>query len=331
MSFCSRFSPSYYLFPRPTNTPNHRVVTSYYQIGCVDSTGWMPLHLLCHKGNVDERAALEAARALIDQCPESITHATDGGFLPVHVACMSRSPEFCRLIKAYPGSARITDRDGLLPLHYACLMNNVATVEYIYKLYPDAIHNAMTAGFYPIHIAVDGVRHRSNPTTAVDIVQFLLDCDPDVKLQKVRGRLSLLHVACEREYIDSNIEAGIQVIEVIYDAYPEAIENNEISSDIRRYHQQVQTFINSQLVYSRQAKDHRLMMTPNEKGQLPLHTALHDSASLGSIMLLVKGNPSGIRIRDNNLALPLHLACQNHESAGVVEYLLGLDATTLVL
>jgi len=152
-----------------------------------------------------------------------------------------------------------------------------------------------------------------------------------VKLQKVRGRLSLLHVACEKEYNDTNIEAGIQVIKVIYDAYPEAIECDEISSGIHHYHQQVQTFLNSQLVYSRQAKDHRLMMTPNEKGQLPLHTALHDSASLGSIMLLVKGNPSGIRIRDNNLALPLHLACQNHESAGVVEYLLGLDATTLVL
>jgi hypothetical protein len=132
-----------------------------------------------------------------------------------------------------------------------------------------------------------------------------------------------------RESFDSNVEAGIQVIKVIYDAHPEAIEEDRITSDIHHYHQQVQTFISSELVYSRQAKNRRLMTTPDEKGQLPLHTALQNNVRLGSIKLLVKGNASAVQTPDNSGALPLHVACAHHESASVVQYLIGLDATTL--
>jgi hypothetical protein len=39
------------------------------------------------------------------------------GLLPIHHACTSHSPEFCRvLIEAYPGSERITDVDAILPI-----------------------------------------------------------------------------------------------------------------------------------------------------------------------------------------------------------------------
>ena len=114
-----------------------------------------------------------------------------------------------------------------------------------------------------------------------------------------------------------------------YDAHPVAIENNGIASNIHHYHQQVQTFINSQLVYSRQAKDHSLMTTPDENGQLPLHTALQNNVRLGSIKLLVKGNPSAVRVVDSSGVWPLHVACQHHDSASVIQYLIGLAATTL--
>ena len=72
------------------------------------------------------------------------------------------------------------------------------------------------------------------------------------------------------------------------------------------------------------------MTTPDENGQLPLHAALQNNVTLGSIKLLVKGNPSAVQSPDNSGALPLHIACQHHESSlSVVEYLLDLDATTL--
>jgi hypothetical protein len=45
--------------------------------------------------------------------------------------------------------------------------------------------------------------------------------------------------------------------------------------------------------------------------------------------LLVKGNPSAIRSFDESGMIPLHVACQHHDSASVVQYLLSLSEITL--
>lgn len=197
-------------------------------------------------------------------------------------------------------------------------------VEYLHEVYPDAIHHATINGDYPIHCAIVSTKHSDNPYTGVKVVQFLLNCDPN----QLRGK-SLLHFACQMQYNDSNIEAGIQVIKIFFDTHPEAIEDNTISMDIQHYHQRIQSFINGELVYARQAKDHRLITTLDDNGQLPLHTALQNNASLGSIKLLVKGNSDAIQSPDNNGALPLHVACQHHDSTSVVQYLLCLDEAAL--
>jgi ankyrin repeat protein len=297
----------------------------------LDNDGRMPLHCLCDSENVNEIIAIEILTLLLEKHPKAVGHAAeDNGLLPVHIACALRSPDFCRvLIEMHPGSERLTDVNCVAPLHWACAYNTVATVEHLYTLHPDAINYTTPCGRYPIHVAIAGLRRRGNPTAAVDVVKFLLECDANVKFQKSRGTLTLLHFACRKECNDSNIEAALGIVKVLYDGYPEAIENNEIASNIHRYHQQVQAFINSQSIYSRQAKDHRLMMTPDERGYLPLHTALQDNVRLGSIVLLVKGNASAVQTPDNSGALPLHVACAHHESASVVQYLIGLDTTTL--
>eukprot|EP00985_Skeletonema_marinoi_P021657 scaffold13390_cov96-Skeletonema_marinoi.AAC.1 len=301
----------------------------------VNIHGRMPLHYLCKTKALDEAAALEILELLIEKHPEAVRHADNGGYLPIHHGGSARSPDFCsNLIELYPGSERMTNVNGNhLPLHYACLNNTLATVEYLYKRYPDAINHA-TDGGYPIHAAIIGVKQSLNPIAAVDIVKFLLCCDPNVKLQK-GGRTSLLHFTCRLDYNDSNIQAAIEMIKVIYDAHPEVIENYLNMSNIhsflmiRRCHQQVQAFINNELVYARQAKDYLLMITPDDYGQLPLHTAIQNNATLGSIKLLVKGHPPAVQSPDNSGALPLLLACQHHDSASVVQYLVGLDTTSL--
>jgi ankyrin repeat protein len=71
------------------------------------------------------------------------------------------------------------------------------------------------------------------------------------------------------------------------------------------------------------------MTTPDGNGELPLHTALQHNVTLGSIKLLVKGNPLALQSPNNSGALPLHVACQHHDSASVVQYLVGLDTSTL--
>jgi len=303
----------------------------------VDSNGRMPLHSICTNRRLDETAAIEILKFLIEKHPEAVRHVDQRGCLPIHHASGGKAPEFCRvLIEAYPGSERIHNERGeygSLPFHWACAINTVATVEYLYKLYPEVIHHKTANGVYPIHFAMKGIKKRPSPgpdpMDAVDVVQFLLDCDPSVIFKIVRGGMSLLHDVCQCEYYDATIEAALIIIKLLYDAHPEAIEDYELAIDLDDFHQQVQTFINSQLVYANQAEDHGQMTTPDEMGQLPLHTALQNNATLGSVKLLVKGNPPAVQSPDNSGALPLHVACQHHDCARVVQYLIGLDGTTL--
>eukprot|EP00984_Skeletonema_dohrnii_P020031 scaffold9689_cov79-Skeletonema_dohrnii-CCMP3373.AAC.5 len=240
---------------------------------------------------------------------------------------MSKPSEFCRvLIEAYPGSEQIGDVDDLLPLHFACMNNTAATVEYFYGLYPDAIDHVTTKGMYPIHLAICGLSKR---TDAVDILKFLLKCDPNVILQKLVGAVPPLVWVLMLKHKNENIGAALEAIGIMYDAHPEAIRHPNIRSSFQLIHQQIRAFFTSQLVYSRQARDHRLMTTPDDNGQLPLHTALQNNVRLGSIKLLVKGNPPAVQSTDSSGSLPLHIACAHHDSASVVQYLIGLDTTTL--
>jgi ankyrin repeat protein len=290
-----------------------------------DNSGNMPLHYLCDNGKVDEAAALKVLKLLIENCPEAVRHADVQGKLPIHLASKGRSPEFCRLlIEAYPGSEQITDTDGVLPLHWACAKGSLATVEYLYRLFGDAIDHASTDGLYPLHYAIVGTRYRKdNPAAAVEIVQFLMDCDFDEN-QYYRGHL--FHFACQVENNDSNIGALIQIIKALFDANPFAIDYDRISTAIQHCHQQVQKFVNGELVYARHGWP--FLITPDDNGQLPLHRALQNNVRLGSIKLLSVGNPSAVKSIDNSGALPLHVACEHHDSTSVVEYLLGYALIT---
>ncbi len=303
-----------------------------------DKYGYTPLHILCCHGKVDGAAAVNMLKLLIEKYPEAVRHTDNHGRLPIHHAALlqhATSTDFCRLlIEAYPGSERITDRPGALPLNYACFLGPVSTVEYLYKLYPRT-NIAGPNSYYPIDLAVMSVLDRENPADAVKVVQFLVDSDPNMELFGGRRRVSQLRRVCRWSFDDPTIDvsryidAGLKVIEVLFDAQPEAIEEDDIASNIQSYHQRIQSFINRELVYARQAKDLRLMMTPDDYGRLPLHTALQNNARLGSIKLLVKGNPSAIRSTDNNFAMPLHIACEHHNCAGVVQYLIELHTLTL--
>jgi len=122
----------------------------------------------------------------------------------------------------------------------------------------------------------------------------------------------------------------------LYDIYPEAIlEQEQVRCMFFRNPgcvKEVGEFIISQVPYARQAKclDLIIESMPDKSGRLPPRTALVNdalvnNAPLGSIKLLIKGNVFAIQAPNNNGSLPLHIACQYHESASVVDYLLGLE------
>jgi ankyrin repeat protein len=306
------------------------------------NNGWTPLHALCCNRDLDdEDVGLDIMKLLIERCPESVRRATRYGMLPLPFAASNQSREFCRiLIEAYPGSERMADHSGRLPFHMACISNTVGVAKYLYQLYPESINVTCRYihddGFYPIHLAILGLTYRKEkPEIAIEMVQFLLDCNPDVVLQKLYGKLPLYWVCYEvtNDNTQQSLNTHLKVLQILYDAHPEAIESNEVTSDVDKFCAEVQTFINSQLTYARQARDRTLMHSQDENGQLPLHKALlSNDITHGSMKLLVKGNPSAVQSPDNGGALPLHLASQRSESdvsISIVKYLLGFDPTTL--
>ncbi len=303
--------------------------------------GWIPLHRFCGNKDLDETVGLEILKLLLEKYPESVRHAASSrgirgisDSLPLHVAAGFQSPEFCRiLIEAYPGSERTGGNHGSLPFHRSCQWNTVATVEYLYKLYPESISVANNNGQYPIHFVIRSLKYREDddPEAVIEVLQFLLDCNTDVALQK-HGEKFPLYWVCDEATSDNTQLLNayyIEILQVLYDAHPEAIKEDEITSNVDSFCQEVQTFVNNQLIHARQATDHRVMTTPDESGQLPLHRALRDNATLGSIKLLVKGNPSAVQTVDNSGTLSVHLACQHHGSPSVVEYLIDLNSSTL--
>ena len=272
--------------------PNNNLRVSNYEF----------FHAACRNENVTEGII----RCLLEYFPDAV-NADDDGRLP--------------LLNGIAGP------EGMPPFHYACMHNNVETVKYLYNLHPDAIDHEVD-GYFPIHYALKSVTQRAaNPEAAVDIVKFLLDCDPRVKFQRagtLQSSGSPLALACSLEYNDTNIGAAVEMIGVVYDAHPEAIEHVRM---IR--HPQIRAFVKSQQFCSRLATTSDIMTAPDENGQLPLHKALVSNVRLGSIMLLHQGNPAALQSPDIFGALPLHVACTHHKSTRVVQYLIGRDPSTL--
>ena len=289
--------------------------------------GHIPLHALCMNRQIDEAASIRIMKMLLKELPNAVFHQDNYGCLPIHLASEFKTVNFCSLlIEAYPDSVKIPDGDGRLPFHHACYSNDTAVVKFLHKKHPDAV-NTRAGDCYPIHDALDNMI----PAAAVRIVQFLLDCDPIVKMQKYQDKSLLLYI-CEGASSmdnDSDIDLSMRMVKSIYDAQPEAIESNTILREVEDFRDEVRSFVNGELVYARQAKDRRLMMTRDDNGQLPLHRALQANVRLGSIKLLVAGYPPTLQNGDNSGALPLHIACMHHDTVSVIQYLVELDQSTL--
>ena len=322
-----------------------RLVDTYPDSVCQEDEGWMPLHYLCGNDELDDMVSVEILRLLLEKCPGSVRHVNNHGHLPIHIACGkgSRSPDFCReLIEAYPASARIAN-GAMLPLHYACRSGTSATVKYFVVNYPEHIHLSSDHFRYPIFHAVRGlkcvrderVQMQEDPTVAVEKAKTLLACDASIVMQECGGKVPLVY-ACRRtidsSFPSSSLNAAIKVIQLLYDAHPESlVDHKEILTGIRdrNNNREVSVFLTTQFAYAEQMSDRHFMMTPDENGRLPLHTALLENATLGSIKLLVKGNPNAIQTPDNSGVIPLHVACRHHESTSVIQHLIGFDESTL--
>ena len=160
------------------------------------------------------------------------------------------------------------------------------------RLYPESLHAINEHGWLPIHNAAEG-----RNTKAIDL---LLMHDPSAASKMSTGEKSELplHLACDtgREHVET--------VKALFDAYPEAILTRDsngrspidiarVSAEIYSTNTAVVSFLEAQLECSEKAQDAALMNTPNKHGWLPLHCALKNNVTLGSIKLLLRGNPFG--------------------------------------
>jgi len=293
---------------------------------------------------------------LLDAHPDSVLITNDDIDLPLHLAAFNQSPAFCKvLVDAYPESVRRGNGPGSLPLHYACnLGGRLETVEYLFGLYPESLHIRDNNGYLPIHLTCD--RHSDEDTPK--IIKFLLRHDPECLSKPVvsddtgnnwmQGNGALpLHVICSK-WDKSN------VTELLFDVYPEAIlvrnEKGQLPIDSVRekldslsinpetglaynpvYQKRLQyiiQFLQTQMSYAKKALSKNAMSTIDITGYLPLHNAIRAKAPLGSIKLLVKGNPDAVYVPDGSGTHPLDIASQ-FSTVGVVKYLAKLSPDRL--
>ena len=292
-----------------------------------------PLHCACFNKNVTEGII----QLLIDAAPDSVRSVDGYGRLPLHNLCLNRNvveataTQILRLLlQTHPESIRHEDESGYLAIHWALQTNaNLEAIYLLHEPHPDSLYKATNDGNTPLFCAVKPNIEGLLPTKAVLKVKFLLDCDPNLVLQLSKGRNIIRYIFIHLNNKSPNFEVGIQIIEILFDLHPEALRYYDTLSNAHRFHRRLQEFIRHLCKYSALARDLNHMTTPDANGQLPLHTALQTNVRLGSIKLLVTGNPTAIHSPDNSGALPLHVACQHHDSVSVVKYLVGLDPSTL--
>jgi len=302
------------------------------------SNGWLPIHVLCHRRKLEDTAAISILRFMLSIDSTVVRERGSQDFLPIHYAVGygNKSFEFCKvLINTYPESLRVAGRiqyDNLLPIHKACggcktRDDIIDTIQYMLELDPESINERDKHGRLPIHIAATYGRAKT--------IELLLKHDPDAASKSTNQPLSPeedqqfpLHIACYSGHLEA--------VKVLYDILPQAISGQGIERillDLARKQSKYQStveFLEVQRAYAWEAKDSLAMHTLDHNGWLPLHHALKDKAPLGTIKLLLVGNPSAVRKADNQFAFPLHIACE-FSSVNVVRYLVERDVNGRVL
>jgi len=286
----------------------------------------LPIHELCCNKKLANTTAIDVLRFMLSIDPTLVRERDGLDYLPIHHAVRSaanrKSLEFCKvLIDLYPESVRVTGTDsGSLPIHKAY---DIDIVQYLLELYPESINIQDSYGMLPVHEAAVGRN--------IDKIELLLTHDPDAASKKTNNESFPLHLAC------GSYQGCLEVVKALFDAFPQAINvcdregqtPFELASNLKTLDLEIINFLEAQLAYAREAKDTTVMTTPDEIGWLPLHHALKDAASLGSIKLFVTGNTAALQVADPKGVYPLHIACE-FSSVKIVKYLIGeLDGISM--
>ena len=293
-----------------------------------DSDGFTPLHVLCKNRALDEDEKMEILKLFIQRSPESLHLKTLNDALPIHYAIKQRSSqEFCiLLVHAFPESIlipwsirypnEVSFKVSVLSM--ICTSNDVddsvalALMEMIIENYPEKIRRYLHFRLEKWLVATIHFTSRSTEMCSL-LVQNL----PGLvrKVVEVKGNpFTLLMLACQYTNA-SNLSRGLEMINLLFDAYPEAINGAiSLAEAVRltenRFLPAVDDFLAAQGQYVELASNIQRITTLDDNGYLPLHIALHEGARLGAIKLLIQAAPSTLLTPSINGNIALHEACR---------------------
>ena len=244
-----------------------------------------PLHVAC----INSHVSLRIVKLLVARSPESVNEEASLDWVPTGL------PIHLLLTKMCSDGDRGPEMLDVL--------------EYLIETSPGSLQRQVS-GHFPIH---DAVEYWREP----EFVKAILRRDPAsasrVTAETALTRRSLpLHLAAAKS-------ANLHVLQLLFDAHPEGIWTIdgqgrtplELATKTESLDHVINTvFLESKLAYAGLAKNPTAMATPDENGQLPLHHALRDGASLGVIKLLTQANPTAFEHRDAFGDYPLHHACR---------------------
>jgi len=251
--------------------------------------------------------SIDKLKALIQRFPNAIRVQNEGGWLPLHFACLRGcSTEVIRfLLVSWPPSVKIAQGAKLLPLHYACRASSLTVIQSFVQAWPDSVRLRDGRGCLPLH-------HACQCGRTAEIVQFLLNCWPEAA-QCWSNQYLPLHRACMSKL-------PLPAIQSLIEAWPDSISKRDRRGYLPLHCACECGCTHAVIQFLVQCWPMSLHIKSND-GTLPLHLALKPRLSLETIQLLVQTWPDAVREKDNRGFLPLHFACEFGCMTNVVQFL----------
>jgi hypothetical protein len=278
--------------------------------------------------------------------------------------CQSLSPSldmFQRALSFHPLAFKFRDEKSRLPLHVVCSAfstggGSLEIIKFLVELYPESVKMHHTyQGDLPLHFACRG-------KAPVEVIQYLLKQWPEsLKIRDGKDDHTPLQVACccgasfdvvrylferwpESIHIGRSIPSydlplhcackngsPLGVIPFLVNQWPMAVHCAGSDGLLPLHHACMATSplplaeIQCLVQQWPESVEKKEMLS----GGLPLHLACTKITTVGVIPYLVKQWPKAVKITDDYMRLPVHLACKGNESyenrEGSLEVITSLD------
>jgi ankyrin repeat protein len=279
--------------------------------------------------------SVDAVDLLLQLMPQ-LLKARDGpsGDLPLHAAAAAHataSADLVRLLlRGWEDAAREANASGCLPLHLAAsssssqpgASSSTTVLELLVGAHPQALLQGDGDGWVPLHRAVIAAGAASPSTRSDQAVKFLAGACPEACRQRDNDGWLPMHYAAV-------LEGGrsLPVLQVLYDAYPEALEDATGDFGSLPLHLAAWKCASAEAVeFLLQKSPPAALRTRNAAGMLPLHEAADGSPSPRAVRLVCRAWAGALGEPDADGNLPLHLAAARGEPRLDVVELLAREA-----